>query len=285
MIPIQERLYPNARAEITKLLWSYRSQPLKVGEWHAQVVEGPAFLTYEARDLVFTCQTPRTIEAAQEQIEPNLPWAEDHFQERVGGKPLNPPPSEQWWPHAQQGNAVHKEGEQFSHTYPERYWPKRAGIAWEYRDDPRFDVDDRMGIRFPYGDLSDLVELLARSPFTRQAYLPVWFPEDTGAKAGQRVPCSLGYHFLIRPRESPPTDYGVALVNELHVTYHIRSCDFVRHFADDVYMTVRLAQWVKEQLRLKGVNVQLGDFTMHIGSMHWFEGDRSYMRELYEDLT
>ena len=30
----------------------------------------------------------------------------------------------------------------------------------------------------------DVIDLLEREPFTRQAYLPIWFPEDTGAFHG-----------------------------------------------------------------------------------------------------
>src|SRR5262245_41328374 len=70
----------------------------------------------------------------------------------------------------------------FSHTYMTRYWPK--GLS--------------TGIEFTPGDLMDIARLLVREPYTRQAYLPVWFPEDTGAVEEQRVPCSLGYHFMLR---------------------------------------------------------------------------------------
>src|SRR3546814_17811567 len=79
-----------------------------------------------------------------------------------------------------------------------------------------------------------------RSPYTRQAYLPVWFPEDTGSASGQRVPCTLGYQFLIR--ETPAGKV-------LHIIYNMRSCDFMRHLADDIYMTIRLAQWMPDQLQ------------------------------------
>jgi hypothetical protein len=71
----------------------------------------------------------------------------------------------------------------------ERYWPKY--INWAQDEEPQ---DAMFGIRYNYGDLNDVVDLLARSPATRQAVLPVWFPEDTGAVHGERVPCS---HFSI----------------------------------------------------------------------------------------
>jgi len=200
----------------------------------------------------------------------NMPWAEDHFQERVSGKPLNPPPSEAWWPYARQGNAEHKADEKFSHTYPERFWPVHAGdvcfrcefrLKEELEEEGHIHIAHR-GIRYRYGDLADVVNLLINDPSTRQAYLPVWFPEDTGAIEGQRVPCTLGYHFLQRN--------GV-----MDIEYHIRSCDFMRHWRDDVYMAIRLLQWVCREV---GGHIAPGAFIMNIGSLHIFEADRQLLQ-------
>ena len=81
----------------------------------------------------------------------------------------------------------------------------------------------------------------------------------------KRVPCSLGYHFIMRN-------------DELHIVYYLRSCDFVRHFRDDVYMTIRLLLWVLEQCRLTTQdhpwdNVKTGTLTMHMTSLHIFKAD------------
>lgn len=224
--------------------------------WQSQniVPDHPMAISYELRNVILSVDVPPTLVRWQKIVEPNLPWAEDHFLERVSGEPLNPPPSEAWWPHAVKGNAEHKEGEQFSHTYPERFWPKRAG---EFTPVSEEGFPPILGIRYYYGDLLDVLNLLDKDPGTRQAYLPVWFPEDTGAVEGQRVPCTLGYHFLQRD-------------DKLHCTYFIRSCDFVRHFQDDLYMAGRLVQWVSEQL---GIAVVPGELVMHMDSLHVFQGD------------
>lgn len=228
-----------------------------VGEWQAQKVSDPAMVTQELRNVIFELDIPRTVELLQQEVRPNLPWAEDHFQERVSGQPLNPPPSSEWWPYAQQGHKEHTDDTgMFSHTYPERFWPKYAGAY--PMDTPNG------GIRYFYGDLGDVVLQLRNSPYTRQAYLPVWFPEDTGSVQGQRVPCTLGYHFMVRE-------------HKLHCTYLIRSCDFLRHFPDDVYMAARLIQWVAAEL--EGVGV--GALTMWIGSFHIFQGDIPMLRRDY----
>lgn len=222
-----------------------------VGEWQAQR-DVPQETTIELEDFSFEYALPVSILELQTAVQPNLPWAEDHFQERVSGIPHNPPPSHEWWPFAQRNNDEHISGGRFSHTYPERFWPVYA---------TDYGVVSNRGIRYPYGDLSDVVTLLRDRPGTRQAYLPVWFPEDTGATEGQRVPCTLGYHFLIR-------------AGKLKVVYYIRSCDFYRHFRDDVYMAVRLGQWVGEK-----VGVPAARLVMHISSLHIFQPERERITE------
>ena len=201
----------------------------------------------------------------RQDIGPNLPWADRHFElERVSGAPINPGTTWREWPYGLSADKFRKE-EVFSHSYAERYWPKLAnGGAY---CDPTKPVPLR-GVRYPYGDLHDVVNLLHREPLTRQAYLPVWFPEDTGVVHGERVPCTLGYHFMQRQ-------------GHLHVYYPIRSCDYVRHFRDDLYLTVRLTLWILQ--RLRGLDdrwrdVMPGFFTFWAGSLHCFIND---YRKLY----
>lgn len=235
------------------------SHEVSVGEWQSlKIAEGsPMGLTREIEDVCLTVPIPQGVDDLQRLVEPNLPWAEDHFQERVSGEPLNPPPSSSWWPFAQKDNVEHKANEVFSHTYPERFWPKMANVGGE-TDKGRQIFVPHVGIRFEYGDLWDVVQMLKASPFTRQAFLPVWFPEDTGAVHGERVPCTLGYHFLIRR-------------GRLKIVYYIRSCDLLRHFKDDVYMACRLNQWVVDQLGI--LELKPGNLVMHISSLHVFDGD------------
>lgn len=245
-------------------------QPLiAVGQWQSQDTD---VKTREMMNVSLEYRLPNTEAQLMREIHPNLPWAEDHFQERVCGIPLNPPPSEQWWPFNQNGNKAHKfskDGhvEKFSHTYPERFWPKKAGDVRGADQIDEYGVRwPNHGIRFDLGDLGDVVDLLRRAPGTRQAFLPVWFPEDTGTVHGQRVPCSLGYHFLIRG-------------NQMHAWYYMRSCDLMRHFPDDIYMAGRLVQWVCEQLADLG-DVMPGVLTTIISSLHTFEPDDHQLRRV-----
>ncbi|WP_396190262.1 thymidylate synthase, partial [Flavobacterium sp.] len=84
-------------------------------------------------------------------------------------------------------------------------------------------------------------------------------PEDTGSVSGQRVPCTLGYHFQMNG-------------NQLDLVYHIRSCDYYRHLRDDIYLAMRLALWVKNHLNPE---IILGEFCMFISNLHIFENEIS----------
>lgn len=250
-----------------------------VGEVHAQQVTHELQQFRELLGVSFDLMVRNNIEGWQEVIRPNLPWAEEHFLERVSGIPWNPPPSHIRWPFAQRDNTEHLSAEGgFSHTYPERFWPKQAGYVDAPIYEPVGDLREgwvgitqepwHRGIRFAYGDLMDLVEILRRNPQTRQAYLPIWFPEDLkAARLGHRVPCSLGYHFMYRN--------GV-----LSCTYYLRSCDFVRFFRDDIYMAGRLLQWVASKLHLP-----VGRLTVHIANLHCFEGDIPKLKREYNIAT
>lgn len=231
----------------------YNAPAFFVGEWQSQKID---MAMRELLNVSFSMQVPITAEELGTATGARLPWAEDHFMERVGREPLNPSPSEAWWPFRKKSadgdtNKDHKsEGAAFSHTYPERIWPKHA-------NDLSASQNVRQGIRFEYGDLDDVIELLKKQPNTRQAYLPLWFPEDTGAHHGKRVPCTLGYHFQLRS-------------GYLDVSYFMRSTDLLRHFQDDVYMAGRLVQWVAQQLD----GVEPGELIFHTANMHIFDGDR-----------
>lgn len=55
--------------------------------------------------------------------------------------------------------------------------------------------------------------------------------------------------------------------------YHIRSCDFMRFFRDDLYMAGRLLQWVALQVDQTEM-LKFGRLVMNISNFHVFNGDR-----------
>lgn len=179
-------------------------------------------------------------------FEPDLPWAEDHFLERVNGKPINPGEQYKNWPYYKglDNDNLFRSSGIFSHNYMERYWCKG------YK-----------GIRYDYGDLNDIIERLKNDPHTRQAFLSVWHPEDQ-SNSNVRVPCTIGYWFKIEN-------------NKLNVSYLIRSCDAVRHFKNDLYMTYRLMEFISNELGLKP-----GSISTWIGSFHCFKSDLYTLKKI-----
>lgn len=273
-------IYPSFRAALADLGQRMKDAPATFqARWQGvNVVNDPSAKTYELMNVVF--QVPLSgcedLSHWQKDIGPNLPWADDHFRERVGGEPLNP--GEEWknWPWAASADRFRDGSEVFNHTYSERLWPKyarrtpggklpkREGAIGSRRK-PVGECEPEQGVVLALGDLDDLVGLLVRDPYTRQAWIPLFFPEDTGWADGGRKPCTLGYQFIRRN--------GL-----LHLWYPLRSCDFVRHFRDDCYLAVRLLLWVLDECRKRDraawYKVQPGTYSMWMTSLHVFENDR-----------
>jgi len=245
---------------------------VRTERWQGKdVTKDPAATTYELRNVVFEVPLNgiEDLDHWRADIKPNLPWADDHFLERVSGEPLNP--GVQWahWPWA--GSAAKFKTNRFNHTYMERLWPKFARRAdggklsyGGHRRYPDGDKRPRYGIGHHYGDLWDLVEMLAKEPHTRQAWIPLFFPEDTGVGDGGRKPCTLGYQIIVRDGRA-------------HIWYPLRSCDFIRHWRDDCYLAVRLLLWVIDRCRELSLDwnyIVPGTYSMHMTSLHIFENDR-----------
>lgn len=241
---------------------------VRAPRWQGMDVSGkPDMETLELLNHTSTLWLPdEDLAQYRRDIRPDLPWADDHFEERVSGYPTNP--GTQWakWRLGKSAEGSLDPDGRFNHNYMERFWPKFARMV------PKAEVPGviplglfkRKGILYDYGDLRDVVGLLARDPMTRQAVLPMFFPEDTGNVHRGRAPCSLTWHFILRD--------GL-----LHCVYSLRSCDVTNHWRNDIYMAIRLMLWVLQELRAiapdKWEDVTLGYLTTHITSFHCFRGE------------
>lgn len=176
----------------------------------------------------------------QQQFGYDVMWCNEHLAERVGGEPINPGSAYKNWPHYQQDETWRTQGTQFSHTYMERIWTNQV-----------------QGIRFKYGNLSNVIDHLNYDIDTRQAFLPIWFPEDTSAAGHERVPCTLGYLFQRRK-------------GYLDITYYIRSCDAIRHFRNDIFLTIGLLEFVISKLKHQ---LKPGFMVFHCANFHCFDSD------------
>lgn len=234
-------------------------------QWQSTTEVDPMKQVIEMPFSLIRYGMPQTQTQAAWELQPNLPWAEEHFQERVGGEPVNPPPSHVNWPFAQGANEKFTPDGKFSHSYPERLWAQGRYITPQ--GPQGFPAGDKpVAIKMDkIANLNNLVKLLSVHPTTRQAFIPIWWPIDGVMAEHERVPCTIGYHFLLRDRM-------------LHCHYFMRSCDAMRHLPDDLYMTTRLTQWLCEQVNNHGLNyiqepITPGILEMNITSLHIFEGD------------
>ena len=123
-------------------------------------------------------------------------------------------------------------------------------------------VDGKFG--YTYNELiwnndqfTKIVNRLKEDPDSRQLWISLWDPtRDPDLLGGvSRVPCSLGYAFQVRE-------------GKLNMHYVMRSCDFSTHFANDVYLAIKLLEYVAE---LTGYEV--GNFTHTIFSLHIYKKD------------
>jgi hypothetical protein len=271
---MQVKMYPNFKSVIEKIQSAMRTMSVAVRteKWQGiDISKKPEMATYELLNVSFSVPTTTAdLKMYRADVEPNLPWADDHFEERVCGVPINPGTEWANWPGGKSASSFLVDG-MFNHNYMERYWGKHAAGFTATKTPSEWNnlvklwgVKTHKGLRHDYGDLKSVVKLLVEQPFTRQAYLPIWFPEDTGVEHGGRVPCTLGYHFIRRG-------------NFVHINYYLRSCDFTHHFRDDIYLTLRLLFWVIEQCKEQDPenwdDVRPGIFTMHVTSMHIFKNE------------
>jgi hypothetical protein len=66
--------------------------------------------------------------------------------------------------------------------------------------------------------------------------------------------------------------------------YFIRSCDLVRHFRDDLYLSARLLLWVIKEWRARMDNdtaidvIRPGQFTFVCPSLHVHKGDLHHVQ-------
>lgn len=217
---------------------------INTNKW--QAVEIP-YKMYEVNNICLKMNICKNIDDLSKETKADLPWSENHFKERLNGA-TNPGKEYLNWPYyikSKDDNRFKGKGK-FSHTYQERFWPPAKN-----------------GIRFKMGDYNSIKERLKNDLTTRQAFLGIWHPEDQ-SNNNERLPCTIGYWFKINN-------------NKLDISYLIRSCDAVRHFKNDIYMTQRLAMDMLNSLNNN--KIELGEMFMWIGSFHCFESDIYYLKK------
>src|SRR4051812_45312177 len=99
---ITSRNFVVADARLRDVMKSH-GRPVTTETWQGRdIAARPDMQTVEVLNVSLEVKlTAQELEHYRMDCRPNLPWADNHFLERVGGEPLNPPPSFAWWPHGQ----------------------------------------------------------------------------------------------------------------------------------------------------------------------------------------
>ena len=184
-------------------------------------------------------------------------WADAEFKERISGVMENP------------GKA----------------WELRKDIWEEFLVNGFFDYTyaERMNETVSYkgkafSKIEAIIELLKTDNDTRKAILNIYgedgFNEDCDSNylgGEHRIPCSMYYDFLIRENAKGE--------KVLHICYHQRSCDFIGHGGDDIYLAWKLKDHVAEKVGIKS-----GYLYHTIDSLHSYKKDWWMLKTSLNDI-
>lgn len=131
------------------------------------------------------------------------------------------------------------------------------------RDVDQFDYTYSERINY-VRQLDNAIAALKDDIHTRRAMIMIFQPEDTMESMGYqtRVPCSISYQFLIRN-------------NKLMILYYIRSNDYFKHFAIDIWLTHAIQEYVCQQLQDTYPGLKVGSLNYYAGSFHAYNEDLS----------
>lgn len=163
-------------------------------------------------------------------------YCEQEFLDRINREGLNPGNSYKIRLDLWQALMSKKDGDKFDYTYSER-------------------------INYCH-QLDNAIAALKDDIHSRRAMIMIFRPEDTLDSSGfsTRIPCSIDYQFLIRN-------------NKLMVVYHIRSNDYFKHFAIDIWLANALQEYIVEQLKDVYPNLKVGSLNYYCGSFHAYNED------------
>lgn len=156
---------------------------------------------------------------------------------------------------------INREGLNPGNSYKIRMdlWQKLMSQSQEGKFD--YTYSERINYK---GQLDNAIKALREDKHSRRAMIMVFQPEDTLNSEGfsTRIPCSISYQFLIRN-------------NKLFVLYYIRSNDYFKHFAIDIYLTSMIQEYVVEELKDSYPDLKVGSLNYYAGSFHAYNEDLS----------
>lgn len=131
------------------------------------------------------------------------------------------------------------------------------------KDVDKFDYTYSERINYCH-QLDNAIAALKDDEHSRRAMIMIFKPEDTLESSGftTRIPCSIDYQFLIRN-------------NRLMCLYHIRSNDYFKHFAIDIWLANEMQKYIVDQLKDVYPNLKVGSLNYYCGSFHAYNDDLS----------
>lgn len=144
--------------------------------------------------------------------------------------------------------------------FQERISQKKSnpGEAWKIRKDvwDEFIHDEKLAYTYSerIGDqVEKVISEFKKHPSSRQGIISIWDPNIDQDRLGkERVPCSIFYQVIKRN-------------DKLHMVYVIRSNDLYEHWSYDVWMAIKLQEYIAEKL-----GVEKGNFYQFITSLHGY---------------
>lgn len=225
------RIYMNAEEAFEEI----KRDLAEMGIWvrpktmQDKIVEGD--VNYETTELQNYCYTILNANSAHV---PGVdqPWADAEFEERIHN-PENGP-----------------------FINPGKAWKLRSEVWGEFMHNGK--------LGYTYNELiwnndqfTKIVNRLKEDPDSRQLWISLWDPtRDPDLLGGvSRVPCSLGYGLQVRN-------------GKLNLHYVMRSCDFSTHFSNDVYLAIKMLEYIAQL-----TNYPVGNFTHTLFSLHVYRKD------------
>lgn len=131
---------------------------------------------------------------------------------------------------------------------------KMRSVWEEFVHDGKFSYSypERIGMQ-----VEKVIECLEKTPSSRNAIISMWDPTIDIDRIGgkMRVPCTMYWQLLIRD-------------GKVNMIYNIRSNDLMTHWCWDVYLAIKLQEYVAEKL-----DREVGWFIQQVGSLHGYHKD------------
>lgn len=190
------------------------------------------FTTKELQGYCFKITSNAGLDADFEHLEGNLLYAEAEILDRVSEDWRNPGHAHEFRPETWK-EFLHNG--KFAYTYNERFREQ----------------------------LPQIIQELKERPSTRQAVMTMYDRHQDMSNMGgrSRIPCSMYYQFLRRSRNGQ---------EQLDAIYTMRSCDLYTHFIYDIWLGMKLQEYVAH-----AIGIEPGHFTYFAGSFHAYKKDYS----------